>query len=377
VSLVVDEHRQYLADAARLDAFDRALNAVVSRGDVVLDLASGTGILGLLACQAGASRVYAIEAEPIVELARQIARDNGFGDRIVCIQELSSRASLPEPVDVIVTDGAGRFGFDAGLLEMLTDARRRFLKPGGRVIPSALTLWLAPVEADEPRAQVDFWARPVRGLSFSAAHAIARSTGYPRHFTMQDLLAEPAALTTLDPSCSAEVLSGRADFEVQRDATLHGIGGWFTADLAPGVVLTNAPGAPARINRRNVFFPLREAVGVARGDRVTVSMRIRPASLLVRWHIEVHAVGELRHATTASTFEGMLISREEMERTRPAFQPALTPAGLARRTVLDLCDGERALADIEREVWRRHPAFFHDQDEAAAFVAEVVTRYAR
>ena len=206
----------------------------------------------------------------------QIARDNGFGDRIVCIHELSTRASLPEPVDVIVTDGAGRFGFEAGLIETLSDARRRFLKPGGRVIPSGLTLSLAPVEAPEPWAQVDFWARPIRGLSFAAAHAIARSTGYPRHLQPDELLSEPAALAALDPSCDAAVITGRVEFEVRRSGTLHGIGGWFAAELAPGVLLTNAPGAANRINRRNVFFPLREPVPVHAGDRVSVSMHIRP-----------------------------------------------------------------------------------------------------
>ena len=165
MSLVLDEHRQYLADTARLDAFDAALRATVQPGDVVLDLASGTGILGLLACQAGASRVYAIEAGGIVALARDLARANGFGDRIVAIHELASRATLPEPVDVIVTDGAGRFGFDAGIIEILSDARTRFLKPGGRVIPRTITLSIAPVDTREPSEHVAFWSQPLRGLS--------------------------------------------------------------------------------------------------------------------------------------------------------------------------------------------------------------------
>lgn len=378
MSLVVDEHRQYLADTARLEAFAAALGAHVRPGDVVLDLASGTGILGLLACQAGAGRVYAIEMDSIVELARQIAHDNGLADRIVCIQELSSRVTLPEPVDLIVTDGAGRFGFEAGLIETLSDARRRFLKPGGRIIPSSLTLSLAPVEALEPWNQVDFWARPIRGLSFTAAHAIAHSTGYPRQFHIDELLADSAPLATLDPSGGAEVISGRTEFEVRRNGTVHGVGGWFAARLAPGIVLTNAPGASGRINRRNVFFPLREPVGVGRGDRVSASMHIRPASLLVRWRVQVCSGrdGRLLHSTEASTFQGMLISREDLTRTRPAFQPSLTPAGRGRRSVLELCDGARSVAEIEREMLRRHPELFGDLSQAAAFVAEVVTRYA-
>ena len=255
-------------------------------GDVVLDphRAPASWASG---CQAGAGRVYAIEGTSIIELARQIARDNGFGDRIVGIKEHSTRASLPERVDVIVTDGAGRFGFEAGLLETLSDARRRFLKPGGRIIPTHVTLWLAPVEAAEPRSHVDFWAEPIRGLSFAAAHAIARSTGYPRHFTADEVLAEPAPLATLDPSDGPAVLSGRLEFTLRRNATLHGIGGWFSAELAPGIELTNAPAAPDRINRRDVFFPLRESIAVDAGDTVAVAMRIRPVSRIVQWHVEV------------------------------------------------------------------------------------------
>jgi precorrin-6B methylase 2 len=377
VSLVVDEHRQYLEDVPRLDAFAKALAALVRPGDVVLDLASGTGILGLLACQAGAARVYALEGDSIVELGRQIARANGLDDRIICIHEWSTRATLPEPVDLIVTDGAGRFGFEAGLIETLSDARRRFLKPGGRVIPSSLTLTIAPAETREIRDRVHFWAHPLRGLSFGPAHDIARSTGYPHHFGTDALLAEPSDLVTLDPSIDHAVLSGHGAFTIRRAATLDGIAGWFTAGLAPLVVLTNAPGAPGRINRRNVCFPLREPVPVGPGDTVDVTMHIRPATLLVRWRVDVRgADGRVRHSTLGSTFEGMLIAREDMARTRSAFQPMLTPAGVARRTVLELCDGMRPLSLIEDEVWSRHPHLFRTRDEAAMFVAEVVTRYA-
>ena len=57
MSLLIDEHRQFLQDRARIDAFTRAIADVVRPGMVVADLGSGTSILGLLACRAGASRV--------------------------------------------------------------------------------------------------------------------------------------------------------------------------------------------------------------------------------------------------------------------------------------------------------------------------------
>ena len=72
----------------------------------------------------------------------------------------------------------------------------------------------------------------------------------------------------------------------------------------------------------------------------------------------------------------MLLPRETLARTRPGFVPRLTRRGQARQTVLELCDGVRPLADIEREVYERHRDLFASPDGAQTFVAEVVTRYA-
>src|SRR5215475_1775821 len=105
MSLVLDEHRQYLADAARVSAFRQAIEEIVTPGDVVLDLGAGTGILGLMACRAGAKRVY-----------------------------------------VVLADQIGRFGLESGILEYFGDARARFLKPDGLMVPSEIRLVVAPVE---------------------------------------------------------------------------------------------------------------------------------------------------------------------------------------------------------------------------------------
>ena len=376
MSLIVDEHREYLSDPARLSAYRDALRALVRAGDVGADVASGTGILGLLALDAGAARVYAIESGEIAGVARDIAVENGFGDRIRIIEAHSSRAVLPEPVDFIVTDLAGRFGFEAGLFEVMRDARLRFLKPGGRIIPSAVSLWIAPVESSEVRSQVDFWSRSIDGLTFRSAHAVARSTGYPRAFAPSDLLDEGVRITGGDLASDVRVMRGTATFRISRTGALDGIGGWFSATLAPGVELTNAPGRPDRINRRNVFFPLSDRVAVLAGDAVEVTMVIRPETRVVRWKVAVDREGKRIHATDTSTFSGMLISKAEVERTRPDFTPSLTEAGLARRTVVDMCDGRTAVADIERAVYDRHRRLFTSFADAAAFVAEVVTRYA-
>jgi predicted RNA methylase len=158
MSLELDEHREFLADAPRVNAFARAIAEVVEPGQVVVDLGCGTGILGLLACRAGAARVYAIDGGPMAEVAHGIAAANGCGDRVTIVRGHSLDVILPERADLVISDEMGRFGFDGGILEYFADARRRFLKANGRFLPSALSLWIAPIEREDAAAHAAFWS---------------------------------------------------------------------------------------------------------------------------------------------------------------------------------------------------------------------------
>ncbi|MEK6532860.1 MAG: class I SAM-dependent methyltransferase [Nitrospirota bacterium] len=387
MSLEVDEHREYLSDRPRLSAFRSAIEEVVKPNHVVLDLGCGTAILGLLACRAGAKRVYAIDEGGMIELARAICGANGFQDRVRFIKDVSSRVELPERVDVVLADQIGQFGFEAGLFEYFGDARRRFLKPGGVTIPRRLDLYVCPIEFEDMWKQVDFWNSAPAGFDFRPARSLAANTGYPVKFNPGHLLGTPEVAWSVDPSsCDGVSLSMRAQLNVTRPGILHGIGGWFVAQLSPHVTMSNSPLVAQPINRRNVFFPHDRPVAVQTDDRVFVSMRILPTQVVVSWNVEVwrtdphdptHAKKTKLAQFSHSTLNGMLISREDLQRTKPASIPTLNPWGQARLTVLTLCDGLRPLADIEREVLRQHPNLFPSLNEAATFVAEVVTRYAR
>ena len=140
---------QMVADKIRTDAYAQALKQQIKTGDVVVDIGTGTGILALLACRFGARRVYAFEPSGIIELAREIAAANGFADRIEFIPKMSTESSLPEPVNVMVSDIHGILPFFGKSLVSLIDARERFLAPGGRMIPSSDTLWIAGISAPE------------------------------------------------------------------------------------------------------------------------------------------------------------------------------------------------------------------------------------
>jgi protein arginine N-methyltransferase 1 len=217
------------------------------------------------------------------------------------------------------------------------------------------------------------------GFDVSPACSIAANTGYPIKLVPEQLLGPSVEPLSIDPSVGgSQPLQFQCRLSISKPGTLHGLGCWFVAHLSPSVTMTNSPLSEQRIDRRNVFFPIDRPIPVQTGDSMTVTMHILPVQSAVTWTIEIHknkasAPEPIRF--THSTLKGMLISREDLQRTHPAFVPTLTPWGAARLTVLTLCDGQRPLAHIEQEVLRRHPTLFASLSSAATFVAEVVTRY--
>lgn len=375
MSLLLDEHRQYLSDGPRIDAFRRAIRRVVRPGDVVLDLACGTGVLGLMACEAGAARVYAIDDTGMIEIARAIARQNGLGDRITHIHAHSSMASLPERADVLVFDQIGRLGFDAGLLELALDARRRFLKADARMVPLSVTLRVALVSAPARRAHVEFWKTRPAGIDCAPAFTTAINTGYPMENGEGELVSAAAAAMTFEPArWEGAGFASTLELIATESGVADGFVGWFDAELAEGIVMTNAPHSPHRINRRPAFLPFEQPLAVAGGERVVANLRVLPVELLLAWGV-ARADGTDR--MVQSTWKGSLPTREQLARTRTDAVVSLSDRGLARRTVLELCDGIRTVREIERLVADRHPDLFSEPQAAEIFVAEVLSVYAR
>jgi hypothetical protein len=285
---------------------------------------------------------------------------------------------VPEGADVVVCDQIGGFGLEADILERAHEVRSRFLKTGGTFVPRRLDLVMAAVEHAALHERVTFWATRPAGFDFTPALEIAANTGYPARVRAEHLLSTPVVAASLDlmvaPTLPIKISTTAV---VARDGVLHGVVGWFVAHLSADVTMTNSPLSADRIRRRPIFFPIAEGIPAQAGTTVDISMRILPADSMYAWDVRVCTPGDRRKAFRHTTLRGMLLTREDLERTDPSYRPALTSPGLARLTVLRLCDGTHALAEIEQQVFESHRELFATPAEAAIFVAEVVTRYSR
>lgn len=369
-------HRVLVADTDCQSRYRQVLLKRVKEGDRVLDLGTGTGIHALFACQAGASRVYAVEEGEVIELAREMARANGFADRIVFIKGLSCQVELPEKVDVIVT----HLGFD-GTLSFLIDAKERFLKGGGVVIPSMLELFCVPLEFPAVYDEVvGLWDREHYGLDFSALRKVAVSEVHWSDFTSNQFLGEPFRLVGLDLLKATEPrMGGEATFHALREGILHGVGAWYTLWLDEDTPLSTAPplALPSSLWGQ-LFFPIGRPVEVQQGDRIAVRVKayaFTTAGTVWKWGVRVEGRGT-EASFSHSSFEGLPLSRESLKSLGPDCAPPLTALGQAARLTLTLCDGTTPLGEIEQKVFCEFGALFRTREDAAAFVAEVLRKYA-
>lgn len=77
-------HESMLKDTVRTDAYRDFIydNKHLFKDKVVLDVGCGTGILSMFCAKAGAKLVIAVDKSSIIEKAREIVYENGFGNVI-------------------------------------------------------------------------------------------------------------------------------------------------------------------------------------------------------------------------------------------------------------------------------------------------------
>ena len=367
----LEEHYGYLADRVKLERYQDAIEKLVQPEHVVLDLGCGTGLLGLMALRAGASKVLFVEEGAIIEVARKTVADAGYAEKAEFFQANSFQLTLPEQVDVAICDHVGYFGFDYGILELLADARQRFLKPDGIVVPAQVDLKLAPVESETCRKLVRQWRDGSVPKDYSWLATTAANTKHSAQLSQEELLSNAETLATLKLGAEAAAyLSWSTAFECARAGTLDGIAGWFDCQLTDKVHMTNSPVATDRLDRPQAFLPLDAPLAVKVGDCIHATVMARPRDNVIGWVIELPESGK-RFAHT--TFNGLLLDKEALNRAQPDRVATLNDRGQARQIVLSYCNGQRTAAEVQALVQSEHSDLFPSAQATSAFVESVLS----
>jgi protein arginine N-methyltransferase 1 len=370
-----------IVDSVRMDAYLEALRQVVKPGAVVLDIGTGTGIFAMLACQLGARKVYGIEPSDAIQVAREIAIANEYVERIEFVQKLSTQVTLPERVDVIISDLRGVLPLFQHHLPSIVDARQRFLKPGGILIPQRDILWTAVVEAPELYSHYESpWDNNDYGLDMAVARRIVTNTWRKSRVTPEQLLVEPQIWTELDyATVKSPDIRTEVTWTAARTGTAHGLNIWFDATLAEGVHFSNAPDEPELIYG-SAFFPWSTPVTLAVGDTVSVALQANLVgdNYIWRWDTCVLNQGhpeQIKANFKQSTFFGEPLSPTQLRRRSASHVPTLNENGQIDCLILELMSEGTSLGDIACKVSSQFSTYFAQWQDALTRVSDLSQKY--
>jgi len=380
------EYGQMIADRVRMDPYAYALKAAIRPDSIVLDIGAATGIHALLACKFGARHVYAIESNVAIHLAREVAQANGYGDRITFIHDLSTRVTLPERADVIVSDLRGVLPLFGEHIATVVDARKRHLAPGGTLIPKRDKLWVALVEAGRTyKDLVKPWDYPY-GLAMEEARQIALNSwaeGDTDGFRPGNLLMAPHNWSVLEYESIVDpnVAGLNSSHKATRSGTAHGLLIWFDAELFEEIGFSNGPqeSRPAEVYGRG-FFPLLAPVAIDEGDsiKLTIEAELVDGEYIWRWSTRIQAredASVIKADFKQSTANDSVLSPERLAGQAKNSRPVLGDAGQIDLFIMGKMDGRATVAQIAREMFSLFPDRFKDQGEALIHVYEVAQQY--
>ena len=291
---MIEFHRLILGDTIRNDAFVKALKQVIVPGKTVIaDIGSGTGFLSFVASRLGAKECHLYEFADLLPLSRKIADANGIKN-CYFYHKHSTEVRQPVKADVVLSETLGNYALEENILETLRDARR-FLKPGGVMIPQKLWQYVCPVINDRLYRELNVWdeLRHSHTIDFAPAKEMCFQNMYVKTIPPGELLKSSEAVQQWDTIDFREENNSirKADtaWKVSQEQTIFGFALWWDCELLPGITLSTNPAKP-KTHWEQIFLPLPEPVMMPKDGGIRLHLHSDTqyeVKVRVKWEVEV------------------------------------------------------------------------------------------
>ncbi|KDP32361.1 hypothetical protein JCGZ_13286 [Jatropha curcas] len=299
--------KDMLSDRVRMDAYYNAIfeNKHHFNGKTVLDVGTGSGILAIWSAQAGARKVYAVEATKMAEHARALVKANNLQNVIEVIEGSVEDITLPEKVDVIISEWMGYFLLRESMFDSVICARDRWLKPSGIMYPSHARMWMAPIRSglgDQKRndydGAMDDWYDFVEDTKIhygvdmdvltkpfsEEQRKYYLQTSMWQNLQPNQVIGTAAIIMEMDCLTATvdDILKVRSNFLssiTMENTSLCGFGGWFDVHFRgrrddpaqKEIELTTAPNINSGTHWGQQVFLLHPPVRINEGDSLSIS----------------------------------------------------------------------------------------------------------
>lgn len=289
----IEYHRTLIADAARNAAFYNAMKALIRPGEtVVADIGAGTGLLGLMAAKLGAKEVFLYEAGEVAAVAERTIARSGFKNCHLMPCH-STEMHDPPKADLLVSETLGNYAFEEDIITTLNDARRRFLKKGGKILPRAISQFAQPVTSPRLFRELTVWGEVGKryGLDLTDAQLMSLNNVYVRRIRENELLQDGARQWDhLDfARHNSANRSGEARWRMAADTLIYGFAVWWQADLLDDLSISTGPLAP-KTHWEQLYFPVERVLNAPEGGELRFTIRSRSSpetGTHLKWQAEV------------------------------------------------------------------------------------------
>ncbi|MGH8107781.1 MAG: 50S ribosomal protein L11 methyltransferase [Arenimonas sp.] len=370
-------------DATRTTPLIEALRRAIVPGEsVVLDLGASFGFFSFIACQLGARKVYAIEPDDAIKVAKLCAENTDYADRITWIQGLSTQLELPEKADIVIADLHGTLPFYNANIASMIDARKRHLKSGGQMISIRDRLYAVPAQAHEEYASVESpWQNNPQGIDFSAGSSYVLNNWWR---AKSDVVLQENLLSIAQPwgeidyrKVESENLDGYLAWTIERVGILHGLYVWFEGDTAEGLSYSNAPTLPELVYGR-AFFPMERPIAVDVGDKITchLSANLIGDKFIFRWDTTIcNAQGNAKASFRQTTFKSQLLQPIDLQAVAEDNCPTLNEDGAIVREVLTAFANSKSQGQTARDLVELFPQRFDSVTTALNHVVDLARKF--
>ena len=269
-------HFSMMNDTLRNDLYQAAINLVICEGDFVLEIGTGSGLLSMMAANAGANSITTCEAsEAIAKVAEKIICTNGYSKKINVINKMSTELivgkDLPRKADIIISEILSSEFVGEGVRSTILDANKRLLNENGKMIPKSGDIMIALLENNE-ELDKNYSVEKVNGFDLSEFNVLSGSKFSYDATQKPKLLSCPRSAfhISLHNTQSIKTEEKIINVQVERNGICFGIIQWLKVQLFEDIQYENNP-SEKNSHWPAIIYPFKKPKEVMAGQTLEIN----------------------------------------------------------------------------------------------------------
>ena len=275
-------HVPMINDHERNNAYLKAINLAIKENKYVLEIGTGSGLLSMMAIDAGAEKVITCETnKSISEIAKKIISINGYHDQIKVINKRSTELTvgnqLMQKVDLIISEIFSSELVGEGVQPSLLDAKKRLLKENGKMIPEAGEIKIALLKSNAKIKDQCFTGK-INGYDLSEFNQITgkkynlNTQGLNISFLSNENVAFPFDFYREQTIKKKDLV---LEIPITESGTCLGVITWIKVNLYQNIYLENNPSQNCNSHWINPIYTFNKPLKVSKGKILKIKALLR------------------------------------------------------------------------------------------------------